>query len=381
MSSILYVWQSVYPWDIRVEKICRSLAENGHQVTLLARERKEPMPPLPFEVVEIPSRWNAPIPWSPIWTKAIRNLIQEKKCDLVVSRDLWTTPSAIQASRSEGIPCLIDMAEHYPAAMRGWKKYNENFLKHFAVHQLQGPDRLEKWSVLNADGVFTVCEEQSQRLIQLGAKPSQLTVVSNTPDLSFYKESFPPSKKMLRIGHHGFMTPERGLDVLIQAFGIIKKHKPELTLVLAGTGESSDDIRKLAQLHQVNLEISGRYRIEDLPKMISEVDVGILPYQLSEFLDHTIANKLFDYMACCRPVLTSETRPFKRVLAETKAGWTVDVRSAENLAKDILKISDFPLEETGLRGRKAVEDKYNWKQDETILLRFVESFSKRRVKS
>ena len=35
----LFVWDSDYPWDIRVEKICTTLLENGWEVDLVCRNR------------------------------------------------------------------------------------------------------------------------------------------------------------------------------------------------------------------------------------------------------------------------------------------------------------------------------------------------------
>ena len=37
--NILFLWDSDYPWDIRVEKICNTLIENGHEVHLVCRNK------------------------------------------------------------------------------------------------------------------------------------------------------------------------------------------------------------------------------------------------------------------------------------------------------------------------------------------------------
>jgi glycosyltransferase involved in cell wall biosynthesis len=380
MSSILYVWQSHYPWDIRVEKICNALAEAGHHVTLLTRRRVDNFSSSSFKIVEINNKLNQPLPFSPIWKNKIQEIIRNEKIDLVISRDFWVTPSAIQASRTEKIPCIIDMAEHYPAAMRGWKKYNSNPISRWLLHSAELPDRLEKWNVLNSDGVITVCDEQSQRLQKMGVNQNDLAVVGNTPDLNLFSKPFSVPKKIVKIGHHGFITPERGLDVLIKAFSIIKSKNPDIKLVLAGTGESSMEIQDLIEKTKINCEVHGRYQFQDLPRLISEVDAGILPYQLTEFLDHTLANKLFDYMACSRPVFVSATNPFMRIISETNAGWIVDVTSPENLARDILNACQNYVPLMAERGRKAIVEKYNWNVDKINLSHFTDSILNRKGK-
>ena len=52
---------------------------------------------------------------------------------------------------------LIDMAEHYPATMRTWKKYQGNALARFLVFWAKVPDLVERRSVGLADGIITVC--------------------------------------------------------------------------------------------------------------------------------------------------------------------------------------------------------------------------------
>ena len=36
---VLYLWNADYPWDVRVEKICRAMTDAGHDVHIVARNR------------------------------------------------------------------------------------------------------------------------------------------------------------------------------------------------------------------------------------------------------------------------------------------------------------------------------------------------------
>ena len=128
-KNILYIWQSTYPWEVRAEKLTDSLILAGHDVSLLCRKidsHKNANPKLSlFNLQSNP--FNAPVPFSPVWTQEIKKIIKHKKIDLIIARDILVTPSALQAAKNFSIPVLIDMAEHYPAAMKGWKKYNSAF--------------------------------------------------------------------------------------------------------------------------------------------------------------------------------------------------------------------------------------------------------------
>lgn len=79
---------------------------------------------------------------------------------------------------------------------------------------------------------------------------------------------------------------------------------------------------------------------------------------------------MFEYMAAGLPVVATDIRLWEDILRETKSGITVDIRNIksieieiENLLNDTKK-----LELMAKSGRKAVENKYNWKKEERKLL-------------
>ncbi|MBC7419472.1 MAG: glycosyltransferase [Bdellovibrio sp.] len=372
-KKILYVWQSSYPWEVRVQKITEALVKAGAQVSILCRKKTEIKSSAEIKIFDFgDSSFSAPAPFSPVWTKRMKEIIQTEKIDLIIARDILVSPSAIRAAKSFDIPVLIDMAEHYPAAMKGWKKYRKGFLNRLMVHQLDATAYVEKYSVLKANGVITVCLEQEQRLMKLGARADNLCSVYNTPELSNFPK--PPIKKqppLKKFAHHGFLTPERGLDTLIKAFSILKKSGHDLELTIAGSGECEFELQRLATEVHAPVHFTGRYPFSEFPKLLSEIDVGILPYQLSEFLDHTVANKLFDYMAAGKPVLVSNTKSLSRIVHETNAGAVVDVRSAQQLADSIVSFINLATGHEGFRGRQAIEAKYNWEHDAATLVHFV----------
>lgn len=371
-KHILYVWQGSFPWEVRVDKILKSLHKAGYQVSLLCRKKIASINEA--QVFEIGSSLSAPLPFSPLWTKKIREIIQEQKIDLVIARDILVAPSCLQAAEKK-IPVLIDMAEHYPAAMKGWGKYNRHFLSRFAVHQLKIVDHVEKYAVKNSQGIMTVCLEQENRLEKMGALRKNLCSVQNTPPLSFFKsiQSSPPSQAKI-FAHHGYLTPERGLEQLVKAFAVIKDKGLDLKLSLYGDGECEKEIKKTAETLKAPVDFFGYYDIKDMPKLISQIDVGIMPYLETEFLNHTIANKLFDYMAFSRPVLVSNTKSLARIISETQAGAIINIHSPEGLAEDIIKFSQREISSLGVAARKAVEEKYNWSQDERVLLEFISRY-------
>lgn len=375
-KKILYVWQSSYPWEVRVEKITEALLKAGAEVCILCRKKTDLNINPQIKLFDLSDHaLNAAIPFSPVWTRRIKDIVATEKIDLIIARDILVSPSAIRAGKAYKIPVLMDMAEHYPAAMRGWKKYQVGFWNRLMIHQLRTPERIEKFAAKHMNGIITVCLEQEQRMQTLGAESKNLCSVYNTPVLDLFpKPVFREKKSLQKFAHHGFLTPERGLDQLVRAFAILASLGHRVELILAGSGESEFELQRLATELHAPVHFTGRYPFSDFPKMLSEIDVGILPYQLSEFLDHTVANKLFDYMAAGKPVLVSNTKSLKRIVQETKAGAIIDVRSPEALAQSILDFMRTTNGQEGRSGRTAVEEKYNWRHDEETLIDFVRRY-------
>lgn len=385
MPKLLYIWQAGFPWEVRAEKICLALLARGWEVTLLARWKPgQPREDLHkgVRVVRVghslPSLCSLPVSVNPLWKDAIRREIDRWKPDVVVAREILLAEAASRACWKRKLPMIIDMAEHYPATLRTFKKYRRNVLLRLLVFHAKLPERVEKKSVARADGIITVCEEQNHRLTRCyGYPPAQMAVVHNTPSLAAFAgvrtgASMPPRV----FAYHGHMTPQRGLDHLIRGFALAAKHDPGLRLLLAGGGESFADLVGLAQRCGIaeRVEFTGPYRFEALPDLYSRTDVGFVPYPTDESCQHTIPNKLYDYLACGKPVIVSAAEPLRRVVEETGAGLVVDGSSPAHFAGAIQKMTETdarPLSEGGLR---AACEKYNWDCDAATTARFLSRY-------
>lgn len=387
MKKVLYVWQAVYPWDVRVEKFARHFARQGAEVVILARARpgqavEEELEP-GIRVVRVglglPGAASLPVPWNPLWSKAIRDQVRSFKPDLVIARDIvLADPSAAAASRA-GIPTVIDMAEHYPATMRALEKYNRNALLRFLVFQAKLPDRVERSCVRRADGVITVCDEQNQRLNRIYGYPwEKMAVVNNTPELEmFSRVRLGPSEPPRVFAYHGTMTAQRGLDQLLRAFAAVRTRHPEIRLVLAGHGDSLPGLQTLADELGLGeaVHFTGRYPFEALADLYSDTDIGMITYPTDESIHHTIGNKLFDYMACGKPVIVSPADPMRRVVEETGAGIVLEGSGAGQIAEGMERMLGCGTQTYSARGLAASRAKYNWDHDAEVLSGFLRRYS------
>ena len=122
--NILYIWDADYPWDIRVEKICNSLKNNGHEVHIAARNLKrlaeyEDLKGLHIHRLKtwknekLNYAFSFPAFFSPIWKRFLDSIIRKSRIDLVIVRDLPMAIAGIWSGRRNKIPVILDMAEDY----------------------------------------------------------------------------------------------------------------------------------------------------------------------------------------------------------------------------------------------------------------------------
>ena len=371
-KTILYVVNAIVPEEIRAEKICSALAKMGHRVIIACKwsgedNIRENSQGYLISRIKRNKHLTLCFPGNPILTNAIQDHIQEFKPDIIICREMLLMLSCTKAAKGRNIPLILDMAEHYPAAMREWKKYSQNPLSRFLVHTLPLLDLIESHAVKHADAIITVCEEQNQRLqSQYSYLKEALFIVHNTPEKSIFNDVIPRCNiPPITFGHHGYLTLERNLTNLVLGFDIAAKHFPHIKLLIAGTGETFDDVSRLVNTvsSRDRIHLTGPYKAKDLSDLYNRTDIGILPYSEQEFRQFTLPNKAFDYMACGKPIISSGLQPMKRLLDETGAGIYGPCSSPEDISLMIERMMEADIQTMSARGHQAFLSKYHWENE------------------
>ncbi len=386
---ICKVYDDDYPWDVRVEKVGRSLVEAGHQVFLAARNRSRQevydyvdtmdvwrMPLITRLPAKIDTQLMFPAFFSPRWIGHIAQVTKRNRCDAIMVRDLPLALSGIAVGKALKKPVVLDMAENYPAALRAIHTHKKPSIGDHVARNPVFAQLVEDTSLPLLDHILVVCDENRDRLIRRGVPPQRVTVVGNTPDLELFRGDPPPDSVMERFGddfvlvYVGAVDPFRGLDTIDEALPSIREKIPNVRLAILGKGQGVREVEELAEQHGVaeHVDMVGFRPLAELPGFIARGDVCVIPHHRNEHIDTTLPNKLFDYMALGRPVLATDAVPLQRIIEEVGSGLVYRSGESASVAEQVIALSDEEARsKMGEAGRKAVREKYNWTNDAKVL--------------
>ncbi len=392
--KIAIVWKNDYPWDVRVEKIGTTLGTMGHEIHIIARNlrRDRTDDVIGGMYIHRLKAWRsalfnnmASIPGmvNPLWLTKIRKVCLQQKIDLILVRDLPLLLNGLIIGKMLGIPVILDMAEVYSAM---WADLNRIRGFHLSTFLLKNPTvgrMLEKRGIRLVDHTFAVVEEAKEYLVGLGIEKGKISIVSNTPDLKGLglmkkSEAVDEWRNRLVVLYHGYITEGRGLEAVVRAVPELKRRFDNVLLVLIGAGDGLDTFRALAKKLNVTEHVvfMGWRKHEEIPALVRAANICIVPHLATAHKDTTVPNKLFDYMACGKPVVVSDAKPLRRIIEEERCGLVFRSGDIDSFVEAVTTIARDPLlaNQLGEHGLAAVRARYNWGNDSDVLKNVIESY-------
>ncbi len=129
------------------------------------------------------------------------------------------------------------------------------------------------------DGVVAVSEGQSKWLIQRAlVRKDALSVLRPQVDLSEFEALAPPDPSTRVIGAFGRLEPQKGFDILIQVFLLVRD--PDARLMIFGDGSEHANLRDMAK---GDPRISFRGHCNDLAGAYRETNLVAMPSRWEAF--------------------------------------------------------------------------------------------------
>ena len=241
----------------------------------------------------------------------IRVLAQRMKIDVILSANIL--PSF--AANFAGVPIVFDYLDHLEESASVY--YPGSALGEVVKQVVR---RITRYNLGHARSVITVTKELSDFLHDLGVK--EVTVIANGVDTA----ALQPLPKEVAKRELGLSAPVLGyvgsLEHWVDLESVISAlPKIDATLLVVGPGLFTDygeRIKKMAEeLGVINRVVfTGAVKYQDLPRYISAMDIGLNPLKMMKKNEYAAGGKVFNYLSCGRPVLSSRMVSLERLLGD-----------------------------------------------------------------
>ncbi len=163
----------------------------------------------------------------------------------------------------------------------------------------------------------------------------------------------------------GALIPRKNQALLIEALTQL----PDVTLMLAGQGESEGDYRTLCAQHKVTdrVRFMGSVPHDELPALFAAADVMAL---VSE--SEGLANAWVEALACGTPVVASNVGGAPELIRSPDAGRIVE-RDVSAIVAAIRELIDTPIEPKRVAAQVA---QFSWGANAAVLERFFRGLLK-----
>ena len=200
-----------------------------------------------------------------------------------------------------------------------------------------------------ADRVICVSDAARQNLLRHDVPAALLRVVHNGIEIP---QCAPPPGRVaaLRaewgvgpggkvVGMLARLIPDKGVDILLQVAAKWKVERPNVTFVLAGSGDDDTELKLRAFVEQNNIDGSVKFlgTVPNADEVLAAYDVLAAPSRRESF-----SLTLLEAMIARTPVVASRVGGTPEMVTHGETGILVDPENAESLAAGLAGALDNP---------------------------------------
>ncbi|OLF04504.1 glycosyltransferase WbuB [Actinophytocola xinjiangensis] len=243
--------------------------------------------------------------------------------------------------------------------------------------------RLELATYRQADVVIATNESYRRVAIDRGSMaPEKVFVVRSAPATDRFRQ-VPAEPELKRGKEHllcylGVMGPQDGVDHALRALAALRDEqgRSDWHAVFVGAGDTFDQMRALATQLGLDewVEFTGRIPDEDLVRYLSTADVCLSPDPLNPLNDVSTMNKVMEYMAMGRAIVSYELREAR--VSAGEAAVYARANDVSEFAKLTAELLDDPDRRArmGEIGRERVAGELSWARSaESLLAAYAEA--------
>jgi glycosyltransferase involved in cell wall biosynthesis len=312
-------------------------------------------------------------------TSAAHALARLGRPDVLIASSPPFLPHVAGATvaRVQRIPLVLEIRDLWPDYLVGLGMLKPNSVAARSLFQL------ERLLLRRAAHVVVVTDSFRKRIIEKGVAPERVSVISNGVDTSNYRpeKTDPPIPALERkgpggefvVGYLGTFGAGQALSSVVDAAAMLADEATDIKLVLVGEGPDWNRVKeRAASLGLTNLVVERSIDRSTTRAFYNSLDLCLVPLAPIEIFQETVPSKIFEIMACGRPVLASLRGEAATIVQSSGGGETVapgDSRAIADGIKRIRSMTPSARLAMGERGRIHVRDNY---QREVLADRYLE---------
>jgi len=288
-----------------------------------------------------------------------------RKPDLIYNREMVLSPIPIVISKILQVPLITeingDLIEEWKNAGRSslliWlvgliEKITCKF-SNFIVCVTEGlKNIISERYLISEDGFFVVPN---------GTNPGIMRSLDQKECRE--KLGLPPEKRY--VGFVGTFTSHQGLEHLVECAKLIVGKYPELIFLIVGDGPMRKKLEEQIQKRGLSsfFILPGGVSQEKVVYYINSMDICVAPFTRMRNERIGLSSlKIYDYMACNKPIVASDIPGVGELLREHNLGIPVPPDNTQELANAIISIlsSGEHISKYGQEGRRVILEKFDW---------------------
>lgn len=298
---------------------------------------------------------------------------------LSCSMTLQACKSGIKLGKKYGARVVAQITDLWPESI---VEYTRLTKKNLIIRYLRG---VEKWIYINSDALIFSMEGAYDYIVEQGWENviprEKVHYINNGVDKERFQYNYEnyqiedvdlKNNKIFKVVYTGSIRRVNNVGLLLEVAKVMQDK--QIKFLVWGDGDELENLKKRVEKEKIgNVIFKGRVEKRFIPYILCNADLNYMHGDSNPLFRFGLsANKLFDYFAAGKPILSDLDAKYNPVTL-MNAGIDVTTPTPEKIANAIENIKNLPTEEYEQYCRNSIyaSDKYNFEKLTQELLKIL----------
>jgi PEP-CTERM/exosortase A-associated glycosyltransferase len=314
--------------------------------------------------------------------RRLDEVVTEMKPDILHAHSpVLNALPAVRIGRRHGLPVIYEVRGFWEDARDSRGAWDRTGLRYPATR------RLETYAMRRVDAVVTICHGLYSDLVARGIPREKITVVPNAVDRDAFVGPGARDPDLAArlgllgrtvLGFFGSFYFYEGLHLLLGTLPELRRHRPEIAVLLAGGGPEEDSLRKLAEELGLgdSVVFAGRVAHQEIQRYYDLTDLLVFPRLSTRLTELVTPLKPLEAMAQERIVVASNVGGHRELIRDRDTGYLFPPDEPQQLIEGVLSALQDRASWPRIRARAVeyIETERSWAHS---VARYAEVYSRR----